>query len=67
LHDPQVGQGSGLGFTGGDLSRMDTLNAMVWAVIAIGVPTLDRRAWRRAPRLATYPVADRPAPASATA
>jgi membrane protease YdiL (CAAX protease family) len=58
---------SDLGFAGADLSRMDALSAMVWAVIAIGVLVLDRRAWRRAPRLATYPVADRPAPARVTA
>ncbi len=40
---------SDLGFTGADLSRMDTLSATVWAVIAIGVLALDHRAWDKAP------------------
>lgn len=48
-----VAQGSishaALGFTGVDASRMDWLTGMLWCLIAIGLMTLDRKAWRPAP------------------
>ena len=48
-----------LGFTGADADRMDWLTGTLWCVIAIGLVTLDRAAWRTrtspevAPSLAT--------------
>jgi membrane protease YdiL (CAAX protease family) len=36
-------------FTGADAARMDTLTGALWCVIAIGLVTLDRAAWRAAP------------------
>ena len=50
---------SALGFTGADAGRMDWLTGTLWCVIAIGLVTLDRTAWRTrtspavAPSLAT--------------
>jgi membrane protease YdiL (CAAX protease family) len=47
-----VAQGSisfaALGFTGADASRMDSLTGVLWCLIAIGLVTLDRKAWRPA-------------------
>jgi membrane protease YdiL (CAAX protease family) len=52
-----VAQGSvtyaALGFTGADASRMDWLTGALWVLLAIGVVTLDRQAWRTAPSSAT--------------
>jgi membrane protease YdiL (CAAX protease family) len=44
-----------LGFTGADADRMDWLTGALWLVIAIGLVTLDRRAWRSAPSPALPP------------
>jgi len=47
-----------LGFAGADAARMDWLTGALWALIAIGLVTLDRKAWRSAPAAAitTTPV-----------
>jgi membrane protease YdiL (CAAX protease family) len=42
-----------LGFTNADADRMDTLTGALWCVIAVGLVTLDRKAWRSAPAPAT--------------
>jgi CAAX protease family protein len=38
-----------LGFTNADADRMDWLTGTLWCVIAIGLVTLDHKAWRSAP------------------
>jgi membrane protease YdiL (CAAX protease family) len=38
-----------LGFTDADAVRMDLLTGALWCVLAIGLVTLDRRAWQTAP------------------
>lgn len=44
-----------LGFTGADAARMDWLTGTLWCVIAVGLVTLDRAAWRTTPLTKTHP------------
>jgi preprotein translocase subunit SecG len=41
-----------LGFTHADADRMVWLTGTLWIVIAIGLVTLDRKAWQAAPSTA---------------
>jgi len=46
-----------LGFTGADAARMDWLTGALWCLIAIGLITFDRKAWRATPPAAVRPSA----------
>ncbi|HEY7593409.1 MAG TPA: lysostaphin resistance A-like protein [Actinophytocola sp.] len=44
-----------LGFAYADATRMDWLTGALWCLIAVGLVTLDRKAWRSAPAAAVAP------------